>query len=305
MTSLVDPLRASAITSLAFGVAGLTWVLARIEPAPRPTTGLRGTLRDRALRQSSLFRLGEPALLRASGWLRALHALPSPRGQRLFDGYVAWQERQLTIAGRAAGLDAYELTALALLCGALSSCTIGLLCARGADSAWWMPAFALGVALPNLRLQSLTAERFKAARRHLPASLDLAALCMSAGADFPRALRSIVEGGDDLIAQELGHVLRGIEVGLTRRAALLDLARRLPAAPVLDLVRALVQAEEKGSPLAETLRNQARMSRLRRSVAAEEAAARAGVLLILPLMLLLGCVVLLLLGPFFVTGGGP
>ena len=99
-------------------------------------------------------------------------------------------------------------------------------------------------------------------------------------------------------------MLRALEVGHTRKAALLGLAERLPVDPVRDLVRALVQAEESGTPLAEALQNQARTERTRRSVAAEEAAARAGVLMILPLMLLLGCVVLLLLGPFIVNGGG-
>ena len=66
----------------------------------------------------------------------------------------------------------------------------------------------------------------------------------------------------------------------------------------------MIQAEQKGNPLAQVLEVQARMLRMRRSVAAEEAAARAAVLLMLPLVLLLLAVLLLLFGPFLVNGVG-
>jgi len=59
----------------------------------------------------------------------------------------------------------------------------------------------------------------------------------------------------------------------------------------------VVQAEEKGTPLADVLRVQARMLRMRRSVRAEEAAARAGLLMMIPLLMVFACVFLLLLGP--------
>lgn len=287
------------------GFAGVAFALFRLPPLERPSTGLRGEMRSRVIQQGGLFVHVEPLLLELGGWLRALGSLPIPAWQRWFRSYLQWQEHQLTLSGRVFGLDALELSALALvssatLAGLVALARIGL----DTGGVWIVPAALLGAALPNLRLQSATADRFKSATRSLPATLDLAALCMSAGADFTQALRYIVQGSQDVIGEELGRVLHSLEVGHTRKAALLELAERLPVEPVRDLVRALVQAEERGNPLAEVLQNQARMSRMRRSVAAEEAAARAGVLLILPMMLLLGCIVLLLLGPFIVTGGG-
>ena len=65
---------------------------------------------------------------------------------------------------------------------------------------------------------------------------------------------------------------------------------------------AVIQGEQKGTPLAEVLGIQARMMRMHRSVAAEEAAARASVLLVLPMMLLLAAIVLVMMGPFIVNG---
>ena len=71
-----------------------------------------------------------------------------------------------------------------------------------------------------------------------------------------------------------------------------------------DFVNAVVQAEQKGNPLARVIQVQGRMLNMRRSVAAEEAAARAGVLMIGPMVLQLGCILLLLMGPFLVKGIG-
>ena len=62
-----------------------------------------------------------------------------------------------------------------------------------------------------------------------------------------------------------------------------------------------MQSEEKGNPLAEVLRIQANMLRMRRSVLAEESAARAAVLMMGPLMLIFGAIILVLLGPFIIN----
>ncbi len=296
-------LEASILLAAGVFAALVGWVVARVPSLQRPTTGIRGEMRRRALAESAALRSLEPLLSKLGGVVRTLRCWrPLARPGRW---WVETQERVLTVAGRVWGLDADELLALSVLSGtgfsALVASTSSLL---DAGVVWIAPAAAFGAALPNLQLQSVTAGRFKSATRNLPAAIDLCTLCMSAGADFAQALRYIVEGGDDLIAEEFRRVLNAMEIGQTRRTALQELAQRLPVEPVRDLVRALVQAEEKGNPLAEALANQAKMSRLRRSVAAEEAAARAGVLMIVPLMLLLGCVVLLLLGPFIVTGGG-
>ena len=64
---------------------------------------------------------------------------------------------------------------------------------------------------------------------------------------------------------------------------------------------ALIQAEERGNPVAEVLQIQAGVSRLRRSVKAEEAAAKAAVKMVGPLFLLFACIMLLVMGPMVLT----
>ena len=64
-----------------------------------------------------------------------------------------------------------------------------------------------------------------------------------------------------------------------------------------EFVNAIIQAEERGNPVAEVLLIQAGVSRQRRSVRAEELAARAGVAMVGPLFLLFGCIMLLVVAP--------
>jgi tight adherence protein C len=123
---------------------------------------------------------------------------------------------------------------------------------------------------------------------------------MSAGLDFPGAVRQVVEKSsnpDDPLTEELGRLLNELSLGRTRKQALLDLMARAPAPAVTEFVTALVQAEERGNPVSEVLQIQAGVSRMRRTVAAEESAAKAGVKMVLPLFLLFGSIMLLVMGP--------
>jgi tight adherence protein C len=132
---------------------------------------------------------------------------------------------------------------------------------------------------------------------------------MSAGLDFPGSLRRIVGSAPDSaepIVEELFRVLQELDLGLTRRSALERLANRVPTDQVRELASAIVQAEQKGSPLGPVLSIQAQTQRLRRSIAAEQIASDAALMLMGPMTLIFLCVIVLLLGPVVVrlmTGG--
>ena len=102
------------------------------------------------------------------------------------------------------------------------------------------------------------------------------------------------------------HIVQELELGHTRRRALEHFAERVPSERVRELVYSVVQAEEKGSPIAELLSIQAQTQRLKRSIDLEESAAKAALLLMGPMALIFLCVIVLLLGPVvvrFSTGG--
>jgi tight adherence protein C len=296
-------LRLGCLISFGAFTALLGFALSSVSAAKRPLLGYRGNQRQKALR-SLPFRLLEPVLRYVAGLWSTFWSLR--RLRELDRRLVALQSRHLQRAGDYLGLDAHEYSALCVLSAAIFG-VVGYLLSEFAEQGYLytVPGLAFGAALPYVQVEGELRRRLRAVRRSLPAAIDLAALCVSAGLDFPSALRAVVANADenDVLKTEFGRILDGLDIGHTRREALRGFERRVPLDAVHELVRALIQAEEKGTPIAEALAVQARMGRMQRSIAAEEAAARAGVLLILPMMLLLGCILLLLLGPLIVTGG--
>ena len=138
-------------------------------------------------------------------------------------------------------------------------------------------------------------------------------MCMSAGLDFPGSLRRIATSAadpNDPVIEEFSRVLQeaGSRTHTKERDGGLS-PQRVPTAQVREFVNSVVQAEAKGSPLANVLTIQAQTQRLRRSIAAEETASEAALMLLGPMTLIFLCVIVLLLGPVvvrFMTGGlGP
>ncbi|MCS6799508.1 MAG: type II secretion system F family protein [Myxococcota bacterium] len=295
----MTPTQAIGWAGIACVVLGLligTYTAAKTPPVEAPRTGNRGVKRRAALAAGGLFASIEPLVRLVAAWMSRLplHGL-----RRRFD-------QQLVHGGDWLGLSADELLALCVL----SAAAMGAVGLVGAHLLEMGPIVAvlfagIGATLPTTRLSGEIQDRFKAINRSLPAAIDLVALCMGAGLDFPGSLRQYVDKAprkDHPLVEEFGRILQELEVGRTRRQALESFSVRAPTEAVRDFVGAVVQAEEKGNPLAEVLRIQAGMLRMRRSVAAEENAARAGVMMMGPLMLIFAAIVLLLLGPFILRG---
>jgi tight adherence protein C len=272
---------------------------------PAPQLGAMGIQRRRALEQSGALRAFEPVLRQVAAWVAEFRRINMLGLGKVMRRMRDQQVEHLTQAGHYLGLTPDEYMALCILSG-LSGIllTIGLAAVdfSGPIISVALPLLAFGV--PHALVNEARGERQKAVRRGLPGAIDLAAMCMAGGLDFPGALGTIVKNSsdDDIVAQELGHMLTSLDLGHTRRQALQDLERRVPIESVRNFSRALIQAEEKGNPIVEVLQVQARISRMQRSIMAEEAASRAGILLMLPMVMLLGCVILLLMGPF-ISGG--
>ncbi len=294
-----------ALSALAFlgGTSAFCFQLAKRPVAPRPSLGARGLKRARALRRSTVFALVEPLLRALAAWIAILPITVLRARCR----------RSLTHAGNYLGLSADELLAGCVLSGVAAGLGAWLACDRlELPREMAIFAFCLGAIAPWIRVLVVAQNRAKSVGRALPGAVDLAAMCMSAGLDFPGAFRRIVESSsdpDDPVIEEFARVLQELELGQTRKSAMEGLAGRVPTEQVREFVNSVVQAEEKGSPLASVLTVQAHTQRLRRSVAAEETASEAALMLLGPMTLIFLCVIVLLLGPVvvrFMTGGlGP
>lgn len=271
----------------------LTYTVASVPSVQPSYLGVRGLKRLRALQQNALFRQIEPVLR----WLGA-------RIQPLLsDGVRARIDRQITLSGDFWGLQAEECVALAvvsLLAGLSAGAVYGALLSRG--FLYVILGGMVGGMLPYLQLTGVEQERRKRVQNGLPYVIDLLSLGLSAGLDFPGALRQVIDksssGGDALI-EELNLILQELQVGKTRRQALEQLADRVPCEVVREFVGAITQAEERGNPLGHVLEIQAEASRQRRSTRAEEAASRASVKMLGPMVLVFAAILLLIVSPMF------
>jgi tight adherence protein C len=237
---------------------------------------------------------------RALQWLAGgLWSVPGLRGQA--SKCLAWPRKHLNLAGNPWAISAEEFP-LVVVCLSTLGGALGWALGLGVNL-----TLALGfmgcVALP-VRVLSLAGDRRRQAGREMPRHMDMLALCMSSGMDLVAALRQVSAGDRGVLAEEITYLLRTLEMGQTRREALLMLEESLPSPEVGDFCRAVIQAEAKGASVRDALVQQAVMSRAKRSVRAEELAARAAVLLLGPMLMLVVCVLLLIIGPLLVGGVG-
>jgi len=275
---------ASSLCVLTYAVVGApTRVASRL--------GMRGLKRRRALENNPAWAQIEPLVrwlgVRVSGLLS--------------DGLRASLDEQLGLAGDYLGLTPEEYVGLSIVSfggGLLFGGVAGAM--TGNVMLLVLICGPLGSALPYLRISGEAQRRLKQINRGLPYAVDLMALGMSAGLDFPGAIKQIVDKSsdpDDALIEELRRMLHELQLGRTRKQALSEFAKRAPTNSVSEFVSAMVQAEERGNPVADVLTIQAGVSRQRRTVAAEEAAAKAGVAMVGPLFLLFLCIMILLVAP--------
>ncbi len=156
--------------------------------------------------------------------------------------------------------------------------------------------------LPFRGLRSRLRRRQTAMRKRLPDALDLLTLCVEAGLGLDAAFRKVSQELEGPFPEEIGQMLREVDLGKPRREALLDMATRAGISEVGVVVNAVIQSQQMGSSLAQTLRAQARLLRQRRHQKAEELARQAAVKMAFPLVLfLMPALFIVILGPIAVS----
>ena len=284
-------MRTAAAAVLFLAVAMAVYVVASAPTRVANRLGLRGLKRQRALATNDAWAGIEPFVR----WLGVrVSGIPN-------DAQRARLDEQISLAGDYLGLTADEYLALYLITGTVGAIlggVMGYLLDMG--NLLVLAGAILGLGAPYLIITGEAQERMKIIGRGLPYTIDLMALSMGAGLDFPGAVRQVVEKSsnpEDPLVEEFTLILQTLNLGRTRKDALLEFAKRAPTSATSEFVNALVQAEERGNPVADVLVIQANTSRVRRSVRAEELAAKAGVKMAGPLMLIFFAVLGLIAGP--------
>ena len=282
-------LRTTFVLGAALASTVFAWGVASAPSRPANRLGIRGLKRQRAM-QDSPFAMVEP-LVRWTG-NRLSGILP--------EGLYASLDRKMVLAGEYLGLTPEEYVACTLL-ATFSGLFLGLVYVMMNGAPVGAVVFgASGSLVTYIMVSSESERRARDISRGLPYVIDLLALSMSAGLDFPGAVRQVVVRSTDRadrLTEELERILQELSLGRARRQALENFGDRTGVVAAVEFVNAVVQSEKRGNPLAETLTIQASVSRQRRSMRAEENTARSATMIYLPLALLMVSILLLIGGP--------
>lgn len=171
--------------------------------------------------------------------------------------------------------------------GASAGAVACLLIQRLLPSSGWWPFLAWPL-LAAAAVAVLGASQPAAMRRRserlvaeVPQALELMADGLAAGLPLRQACAAVVEAFDGPVAEDVGRVLRFVELGVGEATAWGSLAQH----PQLGAAAAdLSRSAQSGTELVETLRHHAVAARARRRAALQQSARSVGVRSVLPLM---------------------
>jgi len=120
--------------------------------------------------------------------------------------------------------------------------------------------------VPTLVVRAARRARVQAIEQDLPLALELFATMAEAGLGFDAALAKVVraQGSGRPLASEFLNFQHDMMAGMSRTQALRQLGRRVDIPSLSTFTSALVQAEQVGASMAETLQHQANDLRQRR-----------------------------------------
>ncbi|MCC6547784.1 type II secretion system F family protein [Candidatus Sumerlaeota bacterium] len=155
---------------------------------------------------------------------------------------------------------------------------------------------------PFYYLNQITKDRRWAIFCAMPYFLDLMTLLVEAGMEFTMAIdraSELMTKGP--LQQEMKRFFKQLQLGRSRKKALLELADRSDLIEMRSFVTALIQQEELGTPLGKVMRMQGEIMRFRRIQVAEEKANKAPTQMLIPMILFIfPSIFLVLIGPMMI-----
>ena len=235
-------------------------------------------------------------------------------------------EEQLALAGNPLGMGPREFYGLHVgLMGlglwiAYSLLRNGLAGSGPSGSQALLSALAAALAvsicyyLPKTWLRNRAGKRRKSIAKGLPDALDMLSVCVEAGLGFDQALLRVSEHWKTPLGAEFGRVVAEVGMGIPRREALRNLVDRVGSQEIASFVAVILQSDQLGMSIKDTLHAQAEQMRIERRFRAQEQARKMPLKMLFPLTLFIfPAIFAVVLGPsvpilieFFATlsGGG-
>ncbi len=177
----------------------------------------------------------------------------------------------------------------------------------------WNPFYSLffsvlGYFYPDLWLKQKIDQRKEKVLIAMPFVVDMLALCMEVGVDFPEAMSRVIEKADPSpLVGELETLLKEIRIGSSRQDALRQLAWRVDVLSVSSFCATLIAADEVSASVPKILKSLSGELRMKRSSRAEEKGAKASAKIIIPgILFILPAIVIIAGGPMIlelIAGG--
>jgi len=270
----------SPLVILVFGGAALVlvWALGSARQPAEGVTPASVNVREEELQASAFQRMIMPVMSKVGRQIARLmpHGrLMALRHRIILAGFQnTWNVEK-----------AMSIKALTTIVGLVAA--FGILSYERSNKAYVVAGFVVfsGYFAVEKYLDKKAAARQLEIRHDLPDVLDQISVCVEAGLGFDAALSRCAMTNDNPLGNELGRTLQDIRLGMPRSQALHSLLDRTDVQELRLFVRALIQAERSGIPIARVLEVQSDEVREKRRQAAEERAMRLPVMLIMPLVL--------------------
>jgi tight adherence protein C len=146
---------------------------------------------------------------------------------------------------------------------------------------------AIGIYGPLLFIKQRAKERTLAVRRALPDAIDLLVVGMEAGSSLPQAMQRVASELNlvhPVLSQELQITMLEMQAGASRAEALRRFTERVPDDRLRSFLTLVIQSDQLGAGLANTLRVFAEELRRSRLIEAEHKAAELPVKIAVPLV---------------------
>jgi tight adherence protein C len=262
--------------------------------APLENTNLRTKIvrsQSRLITGSFATRVIVPAIR----WIGRIFGRITPAGS------IENLARKLMIAGNPLGLGAREFYGISLASTLLGVYLAFVFIRRGTSTLNVVLSLLILVLFyffPKVWLQSRVSNRQNKVRKGLPDALDMLSVCATAGLGFDQSLQRVSEYWDTPIGHEFGRVINEMEMGITRREALRNLSDRLEIREVASFVALILQTEQMGMSISDTLHAQAEQMRIERRFRAQEQAQKAPIKMLVPMaVLIFPALLAVILGP--------
>lgn len=162
---------------------------------------------------------------------------------------------------------------------------------------------AFGYFITDLDLRLRQRRRQDDIERDLPDFLDILAVSVRAGLSFRSAIDRVADAVPGPLADEMLVALRKMDLGESRRASMQELRDRNDSDMLGRFVASLLQAQQLGTPLAQTMQQIAAEMRLESAARARERASRAAprVSLVVTLVILPAAMMVMVAGLLITT----